>query len=222
MLLFSQRRGAQASALNARFKNFGMRSKFEGFILAGGKSSRMKTDKAFLKTGGETFLERAVYALKPACGEVKIVVGEKQKAKFEEAFPSFDFVFDIYAERGALGGVHAALKNCASDWAVILAVDLPLVTGEAIEILARTAVESKEEISAVAPRQPDGRLQPLCAVYRAANCFTVAEKLLNEKTSVSMRDFLRLVPTQIVEASDLPVEDLFFNVNQPSDFRALP
>src|SRR4051812_31514007 len=96
-------------------------SQFSGFVLAGGKSSRMKTDKAFLQIGGETFLERAFNALAPTGGEVKIVINEAQTEKFRLIFPALDFVFDIFPERGALGGIHAALKNCKSVYAVILA-----------------------------------------------------------------------------------------------------
>ncbi|HEX8251049.1 MAG TPA: molybdenum cofactor guanylyltransferase, partial [Pyrinomonadaceae bacterium] len=139
-----------------------MTTNFSGYVLAGGKSSRMKTDKAFLKLGGETFLRRAAGALAPAChGRVKIVINENQKAKFEKSFPSFDFVFDLFPERGALGGIHAALKNCETECAIILACDLPLVTGEAIEALTKCVVS--EDIAAIVPTQPDGRFQPLCA-----------------------------------------------------------
>ena len=198
-----------------------MNSNFEGFVLAGGKSSRMKTDKAFLKFGGKTFLERATNTLRPICGKIKIVINENQKAKFENAFPSLYFIFDIYQERGALAGIHAALINCASECAIILAVDLPFVTGRAIEILAQKAIESKA-ISAVVPQQLDGKLQPLCAVYRVPDCLPIVEKLLSENTSVSMKNFLQNIPIQIVEPELLTNEmDLFSNINYPSDFQAL-
>lgn len=194
---------------------------FSGYVLAGGKSSRMKTDKALLKNGDETFLERAVNNLKPVCSTIKAVINNTQKTKFETSFPSLNFVFDIYGERGAIGGIHAALKDCKSDWAIVLAVDLPLITSEAIETLAETAVKS-EKIFAVVPRQADDRLQPLCAVYRVMDCLPIIEKLLGEKPSVSMRDFMQFIPIQIIEENKLKAaEDLFFNVNRPTDFHAL-
>lgn len=195
---------------------------FSGFILAGGKSSRMKIDKAFLEIGGDTFLRRAAEVLKSNCREIKVVINQNQKAKYKKAFPSFNFIFDIHERRGALGGVHAALKNCAGDWAIILAVDLPFVTSEAVKLLAQKAFESKESAAAIVPLQADGRLQPLCAAYRAADCLPIAEKLLLEKCFISMRDFLFLVPTRIIEASEFTAEgDLFFNVNYPLDLQAL-
>ena len=192
-------------------------------MLAGGKSSRMKTDKAFLKFSGETFLERAVSALAPACREqVKIVINVNQKAKFEESFPSFDFVFDLFPERGALGGIHAALKKCETEYAMILACDLPLVTKDAIEVLANIALNSPENTAAVVPKQPDGRIQPLCAVYKIKSCLPKIEELLEKENSVSMRDFLKLLSVRFVETNELSTDEkLFFNVNRPLDFESI-
>jgi molybdenum cofactor guanylyltransferase len=196
---------------------------FSGYVLAGGKSSRMQTDKAFLKSDGdEIFLERAANALKFSVQKVKVVINENQREKFELAFPSFDFVFDIHASRGALGGIHAALKDCETKWAIILAVDLPFIRSDTISDLARITGNSGE-VFAIVPRQQDDRTQPLCAAYRAKNCLPIIEKLLSEEISVSMRDFLQLVPVKFVETGELTNnrEDLFFNVNRPSDFETL-
>jgi molybdopterin-guanine dinucleotide biosynthesis protein A len=190
-----------------------------GFVLAGGKSSRMKTNKAFLKFNDETFVERAFKTLSPLCKNTKIVINEDQEAQFEQAFPAFDFVFDIYTMRGALGGIHAALKNCESEFALILAVDLPFVSTETLAKLVQIAAEG---FSAIVPRQNDGRLQPLCAVYRAKDCLPKLEELLKNDNSASVRDFLKLVSLQIVETNFLSDNaDVFFNVNNSRDFASL-
>jgi molybdopterin-guanine dinucleotide biosynthesis protein A len=196
---------------------------FEGFVLAGGKSSRMKTDKAFLKFGDETFLERAVKALAATCGErVKVVINRNQKAKFEKGFASLRFVFDLFPERGALGGIHAALKNCERDWALVLACDLPFVNGDAMQALARIALDSAENIAAIVPKQSDGRIQPLCAAYRVKDCLDKIEKLLIDEASPPARRLLEIIPVRLIEPDELtsgaPSESLFFNVNRPSDF----
>ena len=60
------------------------RQNFTGYILAGGKSSRMKRDKAFLEIGGKTFLENAFSALAPNCKRVKIVLNPAQKHFIEK------------------------------------------------------------------------------------------------------------------------------------------
>lgn len=189
-----------------------------GFVLAGGKSSRMKTDKAFLKFKDETFLERAFKTLAPICKNTKIVINKGQKPKFEEAFPALDFVYDIYPQRGALGGIHAALKNCETEFALILAVDLPFVTTETLEKLTRIS----DDFSAIVPRQNDGRLQPLCAVYRVRECLPEIEELLEKDVSASVRDFLKRISLKILEAVSLSDNaDVFFNVNDSRDFAGL-
>jgi len=195
---------------------------FEGFVLAGGKSSRMKTDKAFLRVGGETFLSRAVKTLKTICAnQVKIVLNKAQTNFIERLPDRVPHIFDIYENRGALGGIHAALDDCQNEWAIVLAVDLPLVSGEAIENLRKIAFESKN-FAAIVPIQTDGQPQPLCAVYWVEDCLPKLENLLKTTDSASVKDFLKLVPTRFIGQDELATngrEDLFFNVNRPSDFQ---
>jgi len=198
--------------------------RFDGYVLAGGKSSRMKIDKAFLEFGGETFLTRAVKTLSTVCdNRVKIVLNKSQ-TNFIEKFPDrVPHIFDVYENRGALGGIHAALSDCRSQWTIILAVDLPHVTSEVIENLSRIAFKSKD-FAAIVPIQTDGRPQPLCAAYCVKNCLPKLENLLEETISTSVRDFLKIVPTHFIGQDELTMnggEDLFFNVNRPSDFQML-
>lgn len=192
---------------------------FTGFVLAGGKSSRMGNDKALLEINGKTFLENAVNALRPFCSLVKIVLNKSQTLFIEKIPVEIPHIFDHFENRGALGGIHAALQNCETEFAIILAVDLPFVSHEAIEKLCRVVLDSKD-FSAIVPRQIDGKLQPLCAVYRARVCLPKLEELLDETDSASVRDFLELIFPQYIEANRLSAnENLLFNINHPTDFQ---
>src|SRR5262249_37745295 len=104
-------------------------SDVEGFILAGGKSSRMGTDKAHLTIEGKSFLERAAHTLSAIADRI-YVVGDKR-----DDSTSLPIVPDVFKDWGALGGVHAALFHCKTPWAAILACDLPLVTPELMRVL---------------------------------------------------------------------------------------
>ena len=190
---------------------------FTGYVLAGGKSSRMGKDKAWLEINGKTFLENAVDALRLNCSSIKIVLNQSQHYFIEKIPAEISYIFDCFENRGALGGIHAALKDCETELAIILAVDLPFVSCQAIEKLCEVALSSKD-VAATVPRQNDGRLQPLCAVYRVQNCLPQLEDLLNKPTSPSVRDFLEVILTNYLETSALSDENLFFNVNQPSDY----
>ena len=196
-----------------------MNNDFTGFVLAGGKSSRMGKDKFALLFNGETFLERAVETLTKVCeNRVKIVLNQNQTIETLQPI-----VRDVYEDRGALGGIHAALKNCETKFAVILAIDLPFVTSETIEKLIDFA-HSSNKFLAFVPRQIDARAQPLCGIYRASYCLPILEKLLEETASASVRDFLELIYPRFIEQYKLSNDsetDIFFNVNAPQDFEKL-
>src|SRR6185295_5525878 len=102
---------------------------FDGFILAGGASSRMGTNKAKLRLDGKTFVERITSALRGVTNTVTIVGGGVEKTALEafaegsELASTVQTVPDVFAAWGALGGVHAALAASKADWAIVVACD---------------------------------------------------------------------------------------------------
>lgn len=181
----------------------------------------MGADKAFLKIGEKTFLENALETLTPVCKQVKIVLGKSQTHFIEKLPTGISYIFDIFENRGALGGIHAALKTCPTGFAVILAVDLPFVTSEAIQNLCEIARNSKD-FSAIVPRQNDERLQPLAAVYRAKDCLPKLEEILSKNESVSVSKFLETLEVKIIESKSLSKkENLLKNINSPVDLQSI-
>jgi molybdopterin-guanine dinucleotide biosynthesis protein A len=189
----------------------------EGFILAGGASSRMGTDKALLRLGGRLFVERVAAALRTVAGRVRVV-----SSRHEAAAVGLEVVPDLRGGLGALGGIHAALTGCAAPWAAVVSCDLPFVTGALLERLASLRADGAEAADAVAPTQPDGRPQPLCALYARSACLPAAERLILTD-ELRPRVLLRQVRTRWVgfgELEDLEGSEHFFrNVNTPEDYR---
>ena len=185
----------------------------EGFILAGGASSRMGADKAGLALGGETLVARAARALSAAAARVSVVSSREGHEVF-----GLPVVPDVHAGAGALGGLHAALAACRAPWALVVSCDLPFVTPE---LFARLASFAGDDCDAVAPVQPDGRQQPLCALYAARACRAAAARLLEEGER-RPRVLLREVRARWVfpaELSDLTRAEYFFtNVNTPAEY----
>ncbi|HEX8491530.1 MAG TPA: molybdenum cofactor guanylyltransferase [Pyrinomonadaceae bacterium] len=187
-------------------------TEIEGFILVGGKSSRMGSDKAQLRLGSQSFVEKIAEAL-ASITETVSVVG----VKAERVLGRWPVVPDVHVEWGALGGLHAALRACRSEWAAIVACDLPFVTGE---LFARLA-SLRENFEAVVPVQVDGRLQPLCALYRTGICLSRAEELIaaGERRPRVLFERVRERRVAHAELADLSGAELFFtNVNTPSDY----
>jgi len=99
------------------------------FILAGGASSRMGTDKSQLRLEQQTFTERIAETLLQITDSVSIVGRDSDVSSLRS-------VADVYPKWGALGGIHAALAACSREWAIVVACDLPFVSSELFSYLA--------------------------------------------------------------------------------------
>jgi len=158
------------------------------FVLAGGKSSRMGVDKAFLDLGGRTLLARALEAAGTAASQVRIV-GETAK------FATFGrVVSDIYPGCGPLGGIHAALMSTTTDCNIMLAVDLPFIGSN---FLAYLLSESVRTHAVVTVPRAGGVFQPLCAVYRREFAEVAERSLLAGKCKIGA--LFREVNTRVIE-----------------------
>lgn len=197
----------------------------DGYVLIGGKSSRMKTNKFVLQMGRATFAERAVAALqKIAAQRVSFVVGEKQTGEIKNLLPlEVPRICDVFPGKAALGGIYTALSNAESEWAAVLACDYPFATADLFVRLAETAQTADASIDAVIPVQPDGQLQSLCAIYRVKPCLSVGKNLMEIDEVLPVRKLLeniKIRPVKSVDLEDLPSAEYFFsNINTPEDFR---
>ena len=198
-----------------------------GYVLVGGESSRMGTDKFALALADATFSERAVAALrKIADGRVAFIVGASQMSENARLLPlDVPRVADVLPGKAALGGIYTALAHAESEWIAVLACDFPFMTEDLFVRLTETADLTDPEVSAIAPVQPDGRIQPLCALYRVASCLCIAKQLLQNDKIPPARKLLENAAARLIEferLADLPGADKFFtNVNTPDDFLRL-
>jgi molybdenum cofactor guanylyltransferase len=129
------------------------------FILAGGGSTRMGTDKAFVMLAGETLLARALRLCRAVSSQV-LIVGDRRKFG-----PFASVVEDVFPGCGPLGGIHAALRASQTDLNLVLAVDVPFVSPALLQSLVARARDSSAIVTV--PRTLHG-WQPLCAIYRRA------------------------------------------------------
>jgi molybdopterin-guanine dinucleotide biosynthesis protein A len=182
------------------------------FILAGGKSSRMGRDKAFLQLRDETLLAHALKLAGAVAEEVRIV-GDATKFS-----PFGRVVEDVYRNRGPLGGIHAALSASSTDLNLMLAVDLPFVDADFLQYLLSRARESTAIVTL--PRAAGG-LQPLCAVYRRPFAEIAEEALRNGRNKID--SLFAKVGTCVIEDDELAragfSSEMFHNLNTPDDLK---
>ncbi|MDE1175289.1 MAG: molybdenum cofactor guanylyltransferase [Edaphobacter sp.] len=212
-------------------------SRVTGFVLAGGKSSRMGRDKALLEAGGRPLAAWAAAKLSAVTERVCILSDTAELARYGE------LVVDLRAGCGPLGGVEAALQAMTTDWGLFLAVDMPLVpTG-----LLRWLIEStlRREQAAVALFEAEGFPQPaLCLLHRSVAPYITAAldqslmrlypalreagRDLAEMRGAATGDVLLLLDgggaeleSQVTERQWEMRRLWFANVNTPQDFAAM-
>ena len=181
------------------------------FVLAGGKSSRMGSDKAFLRLGDETLLARALKAAGSVSAEV-LIVGEAKK------FTGFGRVIeDVYRDRGPLGGIHAALSSSTTELNLMLGVDLPFVRTKFLDYLILRARESGALVTV--PHTESG-LQPLCAVYRRGFADVAEQSMREGKNKID--SLFKRVKTCVIEGDEMARAglsgEMFRNLNTPEEF----
>lgn len=200
-------------------------TRIDGFVLAGGASSRMGRPKSGVVLGGRTLLQRAVETISEFTGgQVSVVVGPD----FADRLPDADFqiVRDLpppakyHGSRAPIFGLRTALSISNAEWIALLAVDLPFVTAELLKLLAAKAAE---DLDVVVPVQPDGSMQPLCALYRRdAVLPAVAGAIVGD--DISLRGMIAGLRTCKVGPADFAgltgSENFFVNVNTPADLDA--
>jgi molybdopterin-guanine dinucleotide biosynthesis protein A len=182
------------------------------FVLAGGRSTRMGTDKAFLQLKGKSLLANALELARSVTRDVRIVGDPAKFANFAAT------VEDTYRDRGPLGGIHAALTSSATELNLIIAVDLPLLRTQFLHYLSSIAERCD---SIVTIPKVAAHYEPLCAVYRKP--FSVlAENALaanrNKIDALFAGISLRVISEEELDPNGFPTA-MFRNVNTPSDWR---
>jgi molybdopterin-guanine dinucleotide biosynthesis protein A len=106
-----------------------------GYVLAGGKSSRMGRDKSLLELAGKPLIAHAVAKLRRICTDVHILGGNPALDEFAPLVP------DLHPGCGPLGGLEAALEHSSHDWNLFLPVDVPCLLHRDVAPFIRAAME---------------------------------------------------------------------------------
>ena len=181
------------------------------FVLAGGQSTRMGADKAFVQLEGCTLLAHALALAKSVSSDVRIVGSPQKFAGFGEV------VEDEFPQHGPLAGIHAALRASSSELNLMLAVDMPFVEVPFLEYLFQEA--ARHESAMVTIPRGTGAWQTLCAVYRKPFADLAEQALRQGKNKID--PLFRETTIQILDEPALTKHNfslnMFRNVNTPEE-----
>ena len=180
-------------------------------ILAGGPSSRMKSNKALLPYRGGRFIDAIYRLLSSIFSDVILVTNNPEQYEFLPC----NKVQDIYKGMGVLAGIHSGLFHSSNPVIFAVACDMPYLKEELIRYMASRA----DAGGVLIPDSPKG-LEPLHAFY-GKECLAAIETALKsgQKRIVSFFDQTNVSKIDAEEISYFdPAFASFINVNTPDDY----
>jgi len=193
--------------------------KVQGFLQAGGGSTRFGSDKAMVSLAGKTMLQRTGELLAAACEDVSIVAPAE---KYGDA--AWPVLADRWPGEGPLGGILTALLHLShspgggsDSAALILGCDMPFLTKEFLLYLRERAACTSALI--VSP-QSSGGLEPLCASW-SARCAGAVQSAFDSGVR-KVTEAMKRLPMEVLDESIWKRFDnknrLFWNMNTPADY----
>lgn len=198
----------------------------EGFVLAGGRSSRMGQDKALIQLRGRPLVQHALDILRGAGLDARIGGAHADLSAFAHVVSDDSG----RAGLGPLAGICAALAACERRFAVFLPVDLPLIPAGLIEYLIHHAVVTGAAVTVVSVA---GFTQTFPAIIDRAAVTHLRARLDSEDRNclqafrsagaalpggfTALQVELLVQPGQVRHPRGLYPAQWFLNVNSPED-----
>jgi len=181
-------------------------------ILAGGKSSRMGFDKAFIELGGISIIKRQLKLLKTIFTKTIIVTNDPARYNLKNVV----VVPDITAGCGPLAGIYSGLRRSDSFYNFVVACDMPFLQ----EAPIRAIIQQKDGYDVVIPRI-DRKYHPLFGLY-SRRCIPVIEKMMAQNR-LNVSSIFPVVRSRFISKQEMKKTDrnltTLVNINTKSELR---
>lgn len=179
------------------------KEKITGIILAGGKSSRMKENKAFVKINNIPFIEHILNNVKGVCDKVMIIANSDQYDKYGVVY------HDLVKESGPLAGINTGLHYSNTFKNLVVSCDVPFITTKLLQYL----IDESKECDIVLP-SVNGKTHQLIGIY-TKNCQAVFERELM-KGNLKLAQVNELLNLKKINIDTTVFEpNTFLNINTP-------
>ncbi|MDA6069901.1 molybdenum cofactor guanylyltransferase [Flavobacterium sp. AC] len=157
------------------------------FILCGGKSSQMQSEKGLVLFQNKPFIEHIIKAILPISENIKLITNNK-----EYDYLTYQKIPDIILDKGPLGGIYTALSNSETEFNLILSCDIPLISTELLsELIAKHNQEAQITVFA-----SESRMHPLIGIYSKKVIPVIKSAIDND--DLKMTNLIANVPHQVI------------------------
>lgn len=185
-----------------------------GVVLAGGKSTRYGTNKAFAEIQGIRLVERTIRVMGSVFERLLIVTNTPD----EFAYLDLPMVEDLIKGFGPLGGIYTGLEAIDDEAGFFVACDMPFLR----ENFLRHMVSLRGDHDAVVPRVR-WMVEPLHALY-AKKCLPAIRESIHSREYQILK-FFQKIKVRYVEEEEIrrvdPDLKSFFNINRPEDLERI-
>jgi molybdopterin-guanine dinucleotide biosynthesis protein A len=182
-----------------------MPSDVGGYVLAGGKSSRMGRDKALLELAGKPLVLHAVTKLRRVCAEVHLLSSRPELEVFAP------LVRDLHEGCGPMGGLEAALEHSPHEWNLFMPVDMPFLPAAFLDDWLRTVLAREQMGTRVGMFTVEGVPQPLFTVLHKEIAPFVREAMQRGRYKVFPE--LEAAARELAARQGASFADAFFNIS---------
>ena len=179
-----------------------------GYILAGGKSSRMGADKGLLLLEGKPMIQYVIEQAQTLFDNLVIVSNNPEYKKF-----GLEVIPDLIKNIGPAGGIYTALNHSDKRLNFIVSCDMPFITKEAFEFIIKNTNDHQ-----IILLENKGKTEPLFGIY-SKDCKDIWLELIEQETIQLQKMILYFkLKTIPVENHKIFKENFFKNINTKEDF----
>lgn len=184
-------------------------------IIGGGRGKRLAQDKCLIRIGGKLLLNQTIEALGAISSDI-ILVRSRGQADIPDLHGSVKVVFDILADRGALGGIYTGLVKSGNGANLVIGCDMPFPNLKLSQLMMELLFRYR--CDAIVPRV-GSNIEPLYAAYDR-KCVPKIRAML-DNSELKIRSLLEQINTAYLSEKEIRILDpelrSFTNINDKKD-----
>lgn len=186
-----------------------------GFVLAGGKSSRMGRDKALLPVGDQRLIELVIQRVRPSVERLMVIGGAHNAPQLHDLLADA-VLTDLESGHGPLMGIYTGLMHTETPLNLFVPCDMPWIEWRLVELLLSSCGGNVEAVASLHPLE---EVQPFPLICHVRACRVIGALL--DRGEFSLQALLRQPQARLVTIEEPALWRSFINVNTLADYAQL-